>query len=76
MPKMKTHKGASSRIKVSGSGKLLRMKGNSSHLKRKKSQKVKRTFHDTVSVHKADVKRLKKLIYISVCVWIFLYAKS
>ena len=39
MPKMKTHKGASSRIKVSGSGKLLRMIGNSSHLKRKKSQK-------------------------------------
>ena len=59
---MKTHTGASSRINVSGSGKLLRMKGNSSHLKRKKSQKVKRTFHDTVSVHKADVKRLKKLI--------------
>ena len=55
MPKMKTHIGASSRINISGSGKLLRMKGNSSHLKRKKSQKVKRTFHDTVSVHKADV---------------------
>ncbi len=62
MPKLKTHKGAASRIKVSGSGKLLRMKGNSSHMKRKKSQKVKRAFHDTGSVHKADVKRLRKLI--------------
>ncbi len=43
MPKLKTHKGAKSRFKVTGTGKLLRMKGLRSHLRRKKPTKVKRT---------------------------------
>lgn len=37
MPKLKTHKGAAARFKISGTGKLLRMKGHRSHLRRKKS---------------------------------------
>ena len=41
MPKLKTHKGAAARFKISGTGKLLRMKGHRSHLRRKKSNKVK-----------------------------------
>ena len=44
MPKLKTHKGAAARFKISGTGKLLRMKGHRSHLRRKKSNKVKRQF--------------------------------
>ena len=40
MPKLKTHKGASARFKISGTGKLLRMKGHRSHLRRKKTNKV------------------------------------
>lgn len=62
MPKLKTHKGASKRFKITGTGKLLRMKGMRSHLRRKKSNKVKRQFSSTVSVSAADVPRLKKIL--------------
>ena len=40
MPKLKTHKGAKARIHVTGTGKLLRRKRMSSHLRRKKPKKV------------------------------------
>jgi large subunit ribosomal protein L35 len=62
VPKLKTHKGASKRFKITGTGKLLRMKGMRSHLRRKKSNKVKRQFSSTVSVSAADVPRLKKIL--------------
>ena len=62
MPKLKTHKGAKSRFKVTGTGKLLRMKGLRSHLRPKKPTKVKRTFGSTIPVSEADVPRLKKLL--------------
>ena len=39
MPKLKTHKGAKARIHVTGTGKLLRRKRMSSHLRRKKPTK-------------------------------------
>ena len=42
MPKLKTHKGAKARIHVTGSGKLMRRKRMSSHLRRKKPKKVTR----------------------------------
>lgn len=38
MPKLKTHKGAKARIHVTGSGKLMRRKRMSSHLRRKKTE--------------------------------------
>jgi large subunit ribosomal protein L35 len=62
MPKLKTHKGAKARFRFSGSGKPLRMKGLSSHLRRTKSKRAKRMFDDTVSVSKADAPRLKRLL--------------
>tara|TARA_Y100000996_G_C22435521_1_gene607534 strand:+ start:665 stop:865 length:201 start_codon:yes stop_codon:yes gene_type:complete len=62
VPKLKTHKGAKSRFKVTGTGKLLRMKGLKSHLRRKKPTKVKRTFASKFPVSEADVPRLKKLL--------------
>ncbi|MES4793188.1 MAG: 50S ribosomal protein L35, partial [Chloroflexota bacterium] len=37
--KLKTHKGAQKRLRVTGSGRLLRMKGLSSHLRRKKAKR-------------------------------------
>lgn len=42
MPKMKTHRGAKARFKVTGSGKLMRRKKNKSHILEKKSAKRKR----------------------------------
>ena len=62
MPKLKTHKGAKKRFKVSGSGKLLRMKGMSSHLRRKNPKRVKRLYDSKLPVSEADVPRLKKLL--------------
>jgi large subunit ribosomal protein L35 len=62
MPKLKTHKGAKARFRYSGGGKALRMKGLSSHLRRKKSKRSRRMFDDTVSVSKADKPKLRRLI--------------
>jgi large subunit ribosomal protein L35 len=42
MPKMKTHRGAAKRFKVTGSGKITRRKANLNHILEKKSPKRKR----------------------------------
>jgi large subunit ribosomal protein L35 len=62
MPKLKTHKGAKSRFHVTGSGKLLRRKRMSSHLRRKKPTKVTRKYSDKMEVAAADTHRLKRLM--------------
>jgi large subunit ribosomal protein L35 len=62
VPKLKTHKGAKRRFKATGSGKLVRMKGLRSHLRRKKPKKVKRLFTSKLPVSEADVPRLRKLL--------------
>ncbi len=62
MPKLKTHKGAKARFHVTGSGKLMRRKRMSSHLRRKKPKKVTRKYADKMMVDRSDVNRLSKLI--------------
>ncbi len=62
MPKMKTHKGAAARYRVSGAGKLLRMKRHSSHLRRKKPRAITRTYSDTVAADPSNRRRLLKLV--------------
>ncbi|MEO6087839.1 MAG: 50S ribosomal protein L35 [Umezawaea sp.] len=62
MPKNKTHKGTSKRIRVTGSGKLLREKTGKRHLLEKKSSKLTRRLSGTVEVAKNDAPRLKKLL--------------
>ena len=62
MPKLKTHKGAASRFRLTRNGKLLRMKRHRSHLRRKKPARVKRLFSQKVDVAKADVGRIKLLL--------------
>ena len=42
MPKMKTHRGAAKRIKVTGSGRLRRRNANKNHILEKKSSTRKR----------------------------------
>jgi large subunit ribosomal protein L35 len=39
--KLKTHKATSKRFRLTGSGKLVRTKGNKSHLRRKRSARAK-----------------------------------
>ena len=62
MPKLKTHKGAKTRFHITGTGKLMRTKGMKSHLRRKKSARVKRLFDETIPVSPVDRKRIKRLI--------------
>ena len=62
MPKLKTHKGARARIHVTGTGKLMRRKRMSSHLRRKKPNKVTRKYAQKLLVDRSDVKRLNRLL--------------
>jgi large subunit ribosomal protein L35 len=62
MPKIKTHKATAKRLRYSGKGKLMRTKTGKSHLRRKKSKRVKRDFDETFEVtHKGTIKRVRKL---------------
>ncbi len=62
MPKMKTHRGAAKRFKVSGSGKLRRRQANTSHILTKKSPKRKRRLARDADVHPSDAPRIKRLL--------------
>ena len=62
MPKMKTHKGAKSRFHVTGTGKIMRVKGPKSHLRMKKAKRVKSLFDEKIELHPADRKRISRLI--------------
>ena len=56
MPKMKTHRGAAKRFRLTGSGKIMRAKAFKSHILTKKSQKRKRNFRHETELAKADYK--------------------
>jgi large subunit ribosomal protein L35 len=63
MPKIKTHKSTAKRFKYTGSGKLMRTKIGKSHLRRKKSKRVKVLFDSMLEVKDAgSKKRIQKLI--------------
>ena len=62
MPKMKTHKGAAARFKVSGNGKLMRRHGEQSHFRRNKRKTVKRAYHTKTEVHPSDIKRMRRVL--------------
>ncbi|MFW5942523.1 MAG: 50S ribosomal protein L35 [bacterium] len=60
--KMKTHKATAKRFKITKNGKVLRTKGGKSHLRRKKSDRVKRQFGRMIEVKTASEKRrIKRL---------------
>jgi large subunit ribosomal protein L35 len=62
MPKLKTHKGAESRFHFTGSGKLMRTKGGKSHLRRRKSRRVKQLFDEMIPLNPKDKARVKRLL--------------
>jgi large subunit ribosomal protein L35 len=62
VPKIKTHKGAKSRFHITGSGKIMRVKGGKSHLRRRKAKRTKRLFDETVPVSPVDRVRVKRLL--------------
>ena len=63
MPKLKTHKGAASRFRITGTGKLLRMKGHRNHLRRKKPTSVRRQYARKLEVSKGDAGRIRRLLH-------------
>ncbi|MGH8793267.1 MAG: 50S ribosomal protein L35 [Stackebrandtia sp.] len=62
MPKMKSHSGMRKRIKITGSGKVLRQRANRRHYLEHKTSRLTRRLAGTAEVSKADVKRVKKLL--------------
>ena len=62
MPKNKTHSGTSKRIRVTGSGKLLREKAGKRHILEKKSSKKTRALTGTTEVAANDAKRIRRLL--------------
>jgi large subunit ribosomal protein L35 len=60
MPKMKTHKGAAKRFKLTGSGKIKRANAFKSHILEKKSPKRKRAFTSPSFIAKVDAPVIRK----------------
>ena len=59
--KLKTHKSTAKRFKVTATGKVMRTKGGKSHLRRRKSSRVKRQLDRMQPVSKSDVRRVRTL---------------
>jgi large subunit ribosomal protein L35 len=59
---MKTHKTTAKRFHVTGTGKIMRLKGHRSHLRRRKAKRVQRLYDRKLEVEtrgeKARIKRL------------------
>jgi large subunit ribosomal protein L35 len=62
MPKLKTHRGAAKRFKVTGTGKIKRWKGYKSHLLTGKSAKRTRSLRTASLVSKTEYDRIKRLL--------------
>lgn len=60
--KLKTYKAAAKRFRMTKNGKIVRMKGGKSHLRRKKSQRVKYQLRKDLKVTASgDKKRIMRL---------------
>jgi large subunit ribosomal protein L35 len=61
--KMKTHKGAKKRFKITGSGKIKRMRAFKSHILTKKDAKRKRRLRQPALVAtNGEIKHVKRLL--------------
>jgi large subunit ribosomal protein L35 len=62
MPKQKTHKGLSKRVKITGSGKVSRHKSNGGHLLSNKSSKKRRSIRQSTLVKGLNAATIKSLL--------------
>lgn len=62
MPKVKTHKGAAKRIRVTGTGKFVHKKAFKKHKAEAKTGKRRRQLRVTAVVAGADEKRLRVML--------------
>nr|MBC7244978.1 50S ribosomal protein L35 [Chloroflexota bacterium] len=63
MPKLKTHKTTAKRFHVTGTGKIMRLKGHRSHLRRRKAKRVQRLYDRKLEVEtRGEKSRIKQLV--------------
>jgi len=62
MPKMKTHRGAAKRFKVTGTGRIKRNNPGHRHLLTSKSRKRKRQQRLADFIHPAENQKMKRLL--------------
>lgn len=62
MPKLKTHKAAAKRLKVTADGKILRMKGYRGHLRRNRTKRSKEEYDKMFEMAPGMAKRAAPLL--------------
>ena len=62
MPKMKTRRGAATRFKVTGSGRIKRNKANHRHMLIRRSNKAKRKMRQAGILKSGDAKLVKAML--------------
>jgi len=60
--KLKTHKGAKKRFKVTATGKLMMAKGHKSHFRRRKAPRNKRMFDRMQPIDESQENRVRLLL--------------
>lgn len=61
MPKIKTRKTAAKRFKITATGKIMRLRAQRSHLRRRKSKRVLRSYDRAIEVTtRGEKKRIKR----------------
>ncbi len=62
MPKMRTHRGAAKRVKITGTGRMRRRQQNRSHLLEHKSSERKRRLGRETDFDHGDETRVRRLL--------------
>jgi len=62
VPKLKTHKGAAARFRVTGGGKIMRMQGSRNNFRRKKRKPVTVQFGRTQAVAATHTKTIRNML--------------
>lgn len=62
MPKIKTHRGAAKRFKITGSGRIKRRASKLRHILTTKNTKVKRHARHGAMIDKCDESQVKKML--------------
>ncbi|MBC8160137.1 MAG: 50S ribosomal protein L35 [Roseiflexaceae bacterium] len=62
MPKMKTHKGASKRFKLTGTGKLMHQQGRRGHFRRRKATRLLQQLDKLKPVDKTEERMVRQAL--------------
>ena len=62
MPKMKTHRGAAKRFRMTASGKIVRSKSLKQHILTSKTTKRKRSLRQPALISAADTRKVQRLL--------------